>query len=78
MRIDNVVRAKLMSENFGAILSDRDGEVLRLLCPVSVTHPERVLALARNLEILIQRRVILISARGRRIPFTLTTLGPLG
>src|ERR1044072_8442683 len=76
MRIDNIIRTKLMSKNFGAILSDRDGEVLSLLCPVSVTNPKRVLALTRNLEILIQGRATLISARSRRIPFTLSTLGP--
>src|SRR6185295_11710250 len=78
MRIDNVIRAKLMPENFGAILCDRDGEVLSLLCPVSVTHPERVLTIARDLEILIQRRAILVGARSGRVPFTLTALRPLG
>src|ERR1700752_2810876 len=73
--IDNIRRAKLMAENFSAILSNRDREVFSSLRPISVTHPKRVLALSRNLEILIQRRAILVSACSRRVPFTFTTLG---
>src|ERR1043165_4172295 len=78
VRIDNIVRAKLMTENFRAILCNRDGKGFSLPGPISVAHQKRVLALARNVEILVQRPAILISTRSRGVPFTLAALCPLG
>src|ERR1700741_1512238 len=77
MWIDDVLSPKLMSKNLGAVLSDRDGEVFISLRPVSIANPKRVLAGTWNFEILIQRRPILIGARGRGTPFTLAPLRPV-
>src|ERR1044072_8929293 len=77
VRIDHVFRAKLMSKHFGAVLRNRDCEVLSSPRPISVTNPQPVFAATWNLEILIQHGARLISARGRGVPFALTTLRPL-
>ena len=65
VRIDHVLRAKLMSKHFSAILRDRDGEVFTTLGPVSVTNPQTMFAAAWNLEILIDHGTRLIRACGR-------------
>src|ERR1044072_7372832 len=71
MRIEHIFRAKLVPEDFSAILRDRDREVLTSLGPVSVTNPKRIRAAARDLEILIQSRTLFVSTRRRGVPFTL-------
>src|ERR1700752_144785 len=74
--IDQIFSGKLVSKNFGAVLSDRDSEVFVSLRPVSVADPKCVLAFTRNFQILIQRAATLVGACGRRVPFTFTSLGP--
>src|ERR1051326_2628123 len=76
VRVDDILRAKLVTKNFGPVLRDRYREVLSLVGPISVTNPQHVRARARHFQIPIDRRSGFVSTRRRGVPFTLTALRP--
>src|ERR1051326_4463102 len=78
VRVDDILRAKPVTKNFGPVLRDRQREVLSLVGPISVTNPQHVLSRARHFQVLIDRRMRLIGTRRRGVPLTLAPLRPLG
>src|SRR5882724_2087852 len=76
--VDDVVCSKLMTQEFPLVLSNPNDKGFSLFGPVSIAHPDFVVARARNLEVLINLARGFISACGCRIPFALAALRPFG
>ena len=78
MRVNYILRAKLMTKHFAVVLVDAQNKVLSLIGPVGVTHPNLVTAGAWYFQILIKLSRCFIKTGSRGIPFAFAALRPLG
>ncbi len=76
MWINQIFHAELMTKDLAPILIDPDHEVLGLVGPVGITHPDVIITSTGNHQVLVNARFGLVCAGGGGVPLAFPALRP--